>query len=156
MLSCGADRHPLEAPEIERGLVALGGARCVPIEQAHSCGHVAEAELRALGPALLRAVAIVWTDPAKLDALKRDPRQFFGAHCDYEVPAGLEVVVHEAREQASPDDGERVLRELEGAGHLAGSQLTLRVPPPPMLEEQPVALAEFASASMILATCTPC
>jgi ribosomally synthesized peptide (two-chain TOMM family) len=97
-----------------------------------------QAAVRELEGAWLRAVAIVWSDPAKLELLKREPRQFLHAHCGYNAPTNVGITVREA--QASGGSWRWGVRSpLE-------AELILEVPPPPELSEQPVALAELASA----------
>jgi hypothetical protein len=104
-----------------------------------------QATVRELEGAWLRAVAIVWSDPAKLLPLKRDPKQFLHTECGYDAPASLALTVREAQESGgswrwhmrSPPQGEVILE----------------VPPPPELSEQPVALAELASAFALVPLC---
>ena len=104
-----------------------------------------QAIVRELEGAWLRAVAIVWSEPEKLSLLKREPRQFLHTHCGYDAPANLVLTVREAPVSGgswhwhlrSPPEGEVVLE----------------VPPPPELSEQPVALAELASAFAAVPIC---
>jgi hypothetical protein len=104
-----------------------------------------QAAVRELEGAWLRAVAIVWSDTAKLSQLKRDPKQFLHAECGYDAPASLTLTVREAQEwggswrwrMRSPPEGEVILE----------------VPPPPELSEQPVALAELAGAFALVPLC---
>lgn len=104
-----------------------------------------QATSQALEGAWLRAVAIVWSDPAQLDLLKRDPRQFLHAHCGYDAPANVELAVREA--QASGGSWHWAVRSpLE-------AEVVLEIPPPPELSEQPVALAELASVFAAIPLC---
>jgi ribosomally synthesized peptide (two-chain TOMM family) len=104
-----------------------------------------QAAAQALEGAWLRAVAIVWSDPAKMDQLKREPRQFLHAHCGYDAPANVELAVHEA--QASGGSWHWAVRSpLE-------AEVVLEIPPPPELSEQPVALAELANVFAAIPLC---
>lgn len=104
-----------------------------------------QASARELHSAWLRAVAIVWSDPAKLPLLKREPRHFFHTECGYDPPADLVLTVRDAQES----DGS----PRSGAQEPGAREIILEVPPPPELAEQPVALAELAGALMTVPVC---
>ena len=107
-----------------------------------------QASAQELKFAWLRAVAIVWSDPAKLELLKRDPRQFFAAECGYALPENLVLTVREAQEAGgSWQWNERSLPKGE---------LTLYVPPPSELSDQPIAMADLASAVATVPACCLC
>ncbi|KYF74724.1 hypothetical protein BE11_24375 [Sorangium cellulosum] len=99
--------------------------------------------LRAFQAAWLRAVALAWRDPGKLELLKRDPRRFLRSHCDYDLPRELELTIREAQEAPSEEHRPWAWDARRGAWCLPGAQVTLYVPPPPELAEQAVALAEL-------------
>lgn len=103
------------------------------------------AGVQALHSAWLRAIAIVWTDPAKLDLLKRDPREFFRTRCGYDPPAHLAFTIVEARDVGGSWAWD--------ARSLPEAEVTLLVPPPPELDEQPIALADLASAVAMVPVC---
>jgi ribosomally synthesized peptide (two-chain TOMM family) len=106
---------------------------------------VTEEWLLELEGAWLCAVAICWEDPTQLDRLKSDPRGFLMARCGYGLPPGIDLTIREAREPGSPgSDALRFCEQRRGWDPSAGA-ITLYVPPPPELEDQPVALAELAS-----------
>ncbi|WP_437902562.1 BMA_0021/BMA_0022 family TOMM bacteriocin [Sorangium sp. So ce327] len=110
----------------------------------HERGAMEEGLLELEG-AWLRAVALCWEDPTQLDRLKSDPRGYLMACCGYAVPPGIELTIREAREPGSPDgDALRFCEQRRGWDPSAGA-ITLHIPPPPELEDQPVALAELAS-----------
>jgi ribosomally synthesized peptide (two-chain TOMM family) len=100
---------------------------------------------RELEGAWLRAVAIVWSDPEKLDLLKREPRRFLHAECGYDPPESLALTVREARESG--------VTWHWGAESPTEAEVVLEIPPPPELSEQPVALAELASAFAAIPIC---
>ncbi|WP_437521290.1 hypothetical protein WME79_28775 [Sorangium sp. So ce726] len=107
-------------------------------------GAMAEGLLELEG-AWLCAVAICWEDPTQLDRLKRDPRGFLMARCGYGLPPGLDLTIRDAPEPGSPGgDALRFCEQRRGWDPSAGA-ITLYVPPPPALDDQPVALAELAS-----------
>ncbi|KYF87309.1 hypothetical protein BE17_04020 [Sorangium cellulosum] len=98
--------------------------------------------------AWLRAVALSWEDPAQLERLKKEPREFLMSCCSYALPPGIELTVREAWEPGSPSgDAWRFCEQRKGWDP-SSSAITLYVPPPPALEEQPVALAELASDAL--------
>ncbi|WP_437499093.1 BMA_0021/BMA_0022 family TOMM bacteriocin [Sorangium sp. So ce1099] len=110
--------------------------------------------LRDLEAAWLRAVALSWEDPAQLERLKRDPREFLMACCSYALPPGIELTVRDAWDPGSPSDGGWSFCEQRKGWDPSRSPITLYVPPPPALEDQPVALAELASNTTLSAiTC---
>ncbi|WP_437541811.1 BMA_0021/BMA_0022 family TOMM bacteriocin [Sorangium sp. So ce367] len=110
----------------------------------HERGAMEEGLLELEG-AWLRAVALCWEDATQLDRLKSDPRGYLMACCGYAVPPGIELTIREAREAGSPDgDALRFCEQRRGWDPSAGA-ITLYIPPPPELEDQPVALAELAS-----------
>ncbi|WP_437923681.1 BMA_0021/BMA_0022 family TOMM bacteriocin [Sorangium sp. So ce291] len=106
-----------------------------------------------LETAWLRAVALSWEDPAQLERLKRDPREFLSAQCGYALPPGMELTVRDAWDAGSPGDGAWRFREQRNGWDPSASAITLYVPPPPALEDQPVALAELSS-DMLPPLCT--
>ncbi|MGK4004178.1 hypothetical protein WMF31_16210 [Sorangium sp. So ce1036] len=142
----------------------LGGDRASgisPGEQASPRERgISASALEQLRLAWLRAVALAWAEPAKLDLLKRDPARFLEIHCGYELPEGLDLVVRE--EQAgpsSPEDAPRSpgVRDMDGGARQA--QLTMRVPPPPKLEDQAIAMADLARGDIghvLVSGCIPC
>ncbi|WP_437826977.1 BMA_0021/BMA_0022 family TOMM bacteriocin [Sorangium sp. So ce1153] len=129
----GTDSTPAQ---LDGGPVEAGSARE---------GVALDDGLLELETAWLRAVALSWEDPAQLESLKRDPREFLMVCCSYSLPPGIELTVREAREPIS-SNGEawRFCEQREGRDP-SSRAITLYVPPPPALEDQPVALAEIAS-----------
>jgi ribosomally synthesized peptide (two-chain TOMM family) len=108
----------------------------------------AQASAQELKFAWLRAVAIVWSDPAKLELLKRDPRQFFADECGYTLPGNLVLTVREAQEAGGSWEWNQ--------RSLPKGEVTLYVPPPPELSDQPIAMADLASAIAMVAVCPVC
>ena len=104
--------------------------------------------VRELKFAWLRAVEIVWSDPAKLELLKRDPRQFFADECGYALPGDLVLTVREGQEAGGSWQWNQ--------RSLPKGEVTLYVPPPPELSDQPIAMADLASAVTTLAVCPVC
>ncbi len=104
-----------------------------------------QAAVRELESAWLRAVAMVWSDPAKLELLKREPRQFLHTQCGYDPPANLVLTVREAHQSG--------VSWRWGREGPTGAEVILEVAPPPELSEQPVALAELANAFALVPIC---
>ncbi len=98
-----------------------------------------QAGTRDLEGAWLRAVAIVWSDPGALDALKRDPKHFLGSRCGYAPPEDLTIEVQDAQKC--------------GISWRSNAEVVLDVGPAPELSEQPVALGEIAAAFMTTPIC---
>jgi ribosomally synthesized peptide (two-chain TOMM family) len=108
--------------------------------------------LQAFQRAWFRAVALAWSDPEKLDELKRAPARFLATHCGYTLPAIVDLTVGEARDL--PAGGAPVGWDGEHeAWRLPRAQLTLFVPPPPVLDEREVAAAELADPEQIILFC---
>ncbi|WP_437618666.1 BMA_0021/BMA_0022 family TOMM bacteriocin [Sorangium sp. So ce1151] len=116
-----------------------------PVETGPSRGGAAMDDgLLELETAWLRAIALSWEDPAQLERLKRDPREFLSTQCGYALPPGIELTVRDAWDPGSPSGGAWRFCEQRKGWDLSPGAITLHVPPPPPLEDQPVALAELA------------
>ncbi|WP_437989542.1 BMA_0021/BMA_0022 family TOMM bacteriocin [Sorangium sp. So ce145] len=112
----------------------------------HERGAMEEGLLELEG-AWLRAIALCWEDPTQRDRLKSDPRGYLMARCGYALPPGVELTIREAGEPGSPGgDALRFCEQRRGWDPSAGA-ITLCIPPPPELEDRPVALAELTSDS---------
>ncbi|WP_438019719.1 BMA_0021/BMA_0022 family TOMM bacteriocin [Sorangium sp. So ce315] len=134
--------HP--ASEADGLLAVVQGASPVGRGELQPSRDLAAAEmLRAFQSAWLRAVALAWRDPGKLELLKKDPRRFLRSHCDYDLPRDLELTIREAQESPPADQRRWAWDGRREAWCLPGPQITLYVPPPPELAEQAVALAEL-------------
>lgn len=121
---------------------------------------IGASDLEQLKLAWLRAVALAWAEPAKLDLLKRDPAHFLEIHCGYALPRGLSLVVQdEQAASSSPDGAPQRAGGRATDGDSPQAQLTLRVPPPPKLEDQAIAMADLARSDLgdvLVAGCVPC
>jgi ribosomally synthesized peptide (two-chain TOMM family) len=129
-------------------------ARGGPSEQPHDpslAQRGADATaLHRFGPAWLRAVAMVWSEPAQLEPLKRDPRRFLATHCAYELPPEIALTVREAREAPN---GALWHVDAPADGPSLTSRMTLYIPPAPRLEERAIALAAIADDCILPPVC---
>ncbi|WP_104978649.1 hypothetical protein [Sorangium cellulosum] len=123
--------------------------QALALEQAFDANNPDELE-----SACLRALAIVWADPAKLELLRSDPRHFLRQFCDYELPRTIHLLIRDVPEGHSAERHPRDLVARRDASRLSKAEFTLYIPPRPALAEQAVALAELSGPSGALAfTC---
>jgi ribosomally synthesized peptide (two-chain TOMM family) len=141
-----------EIVECLLGAHARGG----PVDQAHDTSPAGRDLDRSnfynFGPAWLRAIALVWSNPAMFEPLKRDPRQFLAAHCAYDLPDGIELTVCDG--QDAPNGALSQVDEQHNTDAPSPTRVTLYVPPAPQLEEQAVALATMAVDCFVFPICT--
>ncbi len=94
--------------------------------------------------AWMTAIALAWTKIEYKDALVKDPVAFFKDQCNYTLPAGLTLRVSENTEK----DGFGRLTGWDPVSrlwYLQNSEVTMFLPPAPLLEERSVALAAYSA-----------
>ncbi|WP_437639177.1 BMA_0021/BMA_0022 family TOMM bacteriocin [Sorangium sp. So ce854] len=109
--------------------------------------------LQAFESACLRAIALAWQDPAKLELLRSDPRRFFRTCCGYKLPQNLELSIREARDAPPAERGAWGWDGRRGRWNLPKAEITLYIPPPPDLAERAVALAELGDPDKLPPIC---
>lgn len=142
-------RAGADAPGDERALEGAGGSARPPSDDpACRRAHApAGGALRELRTAFLRAVAVSWVDPSKLDFLKSDPRRFLSVLCGYDLPRNITLIVGEARESREAERRPAGWDVLQERWDWPAAEIVLDLPPPPALDEQAVALAEIGHDS---------
>jgi ribosomally synthesized peptide (two-chain TOMM family) len=147
MFSCQSSKYISETSETDSASTQLDSGP-VATHPERERGAMQDG-LLGLEPAWLRAVALGWEDPAQLDRLKRAPREFLMECCGYALPPGIELTVREAAGPGSPSSDALRFCEQQRGWDPSASAITLYVPPPPELDDRPVALAELASDNLL-------
>jgi ribosomally synthesized peptide (two-chain TOMM family) len=93
-----------------------------------------------------QAIALAWSDDTLKADLIRDPRVFFKARMNYDLPEGLAFTVKEmdtADKNGNPSGWDPKIN----LWWLEKTELTMYIPPAPPLEQQAVALAAYCATA---------